>query len=348
MTRFKLAYIHKFRDRHGKARHYFRRPGFKTVALPGLPGSEEFMAAYQAALAGQVPLEIGAGRTRPGTVNAAIVGYVQSVAFLSLSLTTRKNYRGVLNRFRASYGDRRIAMLEQRHLNGILADKIETPEAANLLVKVLRGLMAWCRAEGWRKDDPTSGLKTIPTRSDGFLAWEAEQVALYRARHPLGTRARLALEILANTGLRRSDVVRLGRQHVRTGTLSIKTQKTGTQVDIPVLPELQVAVDAMPASSAMTFLMTEYSKSFTAAGFGQWFRQRCDEAGIPKGYAAHGLRKFAAVTLAEKGATAHQLMSWFGWSTLAEAERYTKAANRKRMAQDAGALLLKGNSCGKP
>ncbi len=75
MTVLRLKYIHAFRDRHGKVRHYFRRPGFRQVPLPGLPGSEEFRLVYEAALAGQSapPIEIGAKRTEPGTINALVV-----------------------------------------------------------------------------------------------------------------------------------------------------------------------------------------------------------------------------------------------------------------------------------
>ena len=77
----------------------------------------------------------------------------------------------------------------------------------------------------------------------------------------------------------------------------------------------------------LTFLITEYGRPFTAAGFGNWFRDRCNEAGLER-CSAHGLRKAAATSLAENGATAHQLMAWFGWRSLKEAERYTRAANQ--------------------
>jgi len=50
MTRLKLRYVNEYRDRHGKIRRYFRRKGRRSIPLPGLPGSIEFMAAYQAAL----------------------------------------------------------------------------------------------------------------------------------------------------------------------------------------------------------------------------------------------------------------------------------------------------------
>ncbi|HEY8248740.1 MAG TPA: tyrosine-type recombinase/integrase [Hyphomicrobium sp.] len=79
------------------------------------------------------------------------------------------------------------------------------------------------------------------------------------------------------------------------------------------------------------FLTTDYGRPYTAAGFGIRFREWCDDAGLPH-CSAHGLRKAAATSLAEAGASAHQLMAWFGWRSLNEAERYTRAANQKKLA----------------
>jgi hypothetical protein len=102
-------YVHGFLDRHGKARHYFRRRGFKRVSLPGLPYSKEFLEAYQAALAGgSAPIIIASKRTYPGTVSAAVVGYFGSGAFLSLADETRRTRRHALERFRAEHGDKRV------------------------------------------------------------------------------------------------------------------------------------------------------------------------------------------------------------------------------------------------
>ena len=76
-------YVQGFLDRHGRPRHYLRRPGHKRVRLPGIPWTPEFMAAYEAALAGKPePVEIGALRTLPGTINSLIVAYYKSDAFL--------------------------------------------------------------------------------------------------------------------------------------------------------------------------------------------------------------------------------------------------------------------------
>lgn len=139
----------------------------------------------------------------------------------------------------------------------------------------------------------------------------------------------------------------MGRQHVREGTLSIRQQKTGTLVEIPILPELQDARDVMPADH-LTYLTTEYGQAFRAARFGNWFRERCNEADIPKGYAAHGLRKASATRLADAGCTDHEIMAWGGWETLKEVQRYTKAANRKRLAQGGRASFAVTRRCGLP
>ena len=132
----------------------------------------------------------------------------------------------------------------------------------------------------------------------------------------------------------------MGRQHVRNGTLSLQRQKTGVLFDVPVMPELQKAIDAMPASDHLTFLVTSQGKPFSAAGFGNWFRQVCDAADLPKRCTSHGLRKAAATRLADRGATTTELKAWFGWKTDSEAERYTRNADRKSAAIRAGKKLM--------
>ena len=102
-----------------------------------------------------------------------------------------------------------------------------------------------------------------------------------------------------------------------------------------------------PGKKHLTFLVTAQGKPFTAAGFGNWFRDACREAKLPERCTSHGLRKAAATYLAEQGATEHQLMAWFGWSSISQAQVYTKAANRRRMAQSAG-KLISGTGIGSP
>jgi integrase len=160
--------------------------------------------------------------------------------------------------------------------------------------------------------------------------------------HPIGTKARLSYALLLFTGQRRSDVVMLGRQHIHNGKLRFTQQKNKSRkpvtLELPILPELQRVLDASPVGD-LTFLVPEHRKPFTNESFGNWFRLKCNEAGLRE-CSAHGLRKAAATIAAENGATAHELMSIFGWVTLKEADRYTRPVERRRLAERAMGRLV--------
>lgn len=337
MTRLKLLYVHRFRDRHGKMRHYFRRPGHNRVPLPGLPGSAEFMAAYQAALQ-NAPAPVAQARAKPGTINALTVAWYASAEFRQLSAITQATYRNIVERFRAEHGDKPFAALQTQHVRKFVAGKAATPAAANRLLSLLRLLMRFAVETGMRRDDPTAGVRRVKVRTEGFHAWTEEEIAAFEAKWPLGTRERLALALLLYTGQRRGDVVRMGRQHVRNGAMEVRQGKTGARLSIPLHAALRAALDACP-SDHLTFLVTQQGKPFTPAGFSNWFTDRARDAGLPKGCSPHGLRKAAARRLAEAGCTPHQIAAVTGHRTLSEVQRYTKAADQERLAETALARI---------
>lgn len=348
MTLLRLKFVHEFRDRHGKVRRYFRRPGHKRMPLPGLPGSEEFMAAYQMALEGLTAKPpIGAGRNKPGSIAAVVVAYFNSAAFQSLAESTKATYRGILEAFRLHHGEKRIALLERRHIEAMISSRASTPAAANNLLRMIRLLMQFAVANALRRDDPTIGVKAVRMRSDGFYTWSEADISTFEAKHPVGSRARLAFGLLLYTAQRRSDVVKMGRQHVRDGVLFIRQQKTGAVVEIPMHPDLQTIIAATP-SGQMTFLVTASGKPFAAAGFGNLFREWCNEAGLPKACASHGLRKAASRRLAEAGCTAHEIMAVTGHKTLKEVTRYTAAVDRKQLGERAIGKITSRTKTGKP
>jgi integrase/recombinase XerD len=253
MTRFRLSYVNAFRDRHGKPRHYFRRPGHRAVSLPGLPGSAEFMAAYQAALANVKPSAVGAARTKPGSINELIVAYYSHAAFTEdLAPSTQAMRRAILERFRSDYGNGGAQTLQREHIERLLNKK--KPYAARNWLKTLRALMQFAIRTSRRKEDPTYGIKLRrPGKSGGHLTWADTQLAQYRIAHPLGTVARLAFELALNVAARRGDVYKLGRQHItKDGRLSWRPNKTrrstGRMITVSLLPELQAAITAMPVS----------------------------------------------------------------------------------------------------
>lgn len=330
-------YVHDFFDRHGKPRFYFRRAGFKTMPLPGLPWSPEFMAAYEAALAGQ-PLQIGSGRVKPGTFRALAVSYFNSIGFRSLKGSTQTIYRNAIERLcketdreGREYGGKSAATMQREHLVKLMAAKADKPESANLLRKVLRAMMTHAVDTGLRADDPPRDVKAIRVKNDGFHSWTDTEIAQFEKHHEIGSRPRLAFSLLLYTGQRRSDVVRMGRQHVdKNGAIHVRQLKTGAELAIPVHATLDAIIAETPADH-LTFLTTQFGKPFTAAGFGNWFREQCNAAGLPQ-CSAHGLRKATARRLAEAGCTEHEIASVTGHASLREIVRYTKAADQIRLA----------------
>jgi integrase len=141
------------------------------------------------------------------------------------------------------------------------------------------------------------------------------------------------MALLLYTGQRRSDVVRMGPQHISGGILSVRQQKTGTALAIPVHPALAEIIAASNCGNP-AFLVTAHGAPFSTAGFGNLFREWCDEAELP-GCSAHGLRKAACRRLAELGCTAPEIAAISGHKSLREVQRYIEEADQARLARAA-------------
>ena len=348
MMRRLPRYVHGYVDVRGKPRFYFRRAGFPRVPLPDLPWSPTFMAAYEEALAGQ-HAPAASSRIQPGTLRALAVSYFGSPPFLSMKPRTRQVYRNRIDQLcrqksanGRDYGEKSATTLKREHIVKMMALIAKKPESANLLRKVLRAMMQHAVEIGMREEDPTRDVKAIRVRTDGIHSWTEEEIVQFEQFHPVGTKPRLAFALLLHLGQRRSDTVVMGRQHVRPhigedgiarDMITVRQQKTGATLDIPLHDDLAAIVDATP-SEHLTYLTTQFGKPFTAAGFGNWFREQCDAAGLSH-CSAHGLRKAAARRLAEAGCTAHEIASITGHASLREIVRYTKAADQKRLAVSA-------------
>lgn len=334
---FRLKYVVEDTDRHGNVRVYLRKPGQAKVRLKTQPGTQEFLDEYRAALKGMTDKPQAATldrRGNKGTFKWLCEQYFGSVEFKRLSSRTQYVRRRILDGVCEKDGSKPFALLEPRHVRKMRDDKADTPEAANGIVKALRQTFNFAVEYELASRNPARDVPYIRSTSEGFHSWSMEEVAQFEERHEVGSKARLALALLLYTGQRRSDVVRLGPQHVKEGWLSFTQQKNRNRkpvtLSIPVLPELQSVLDATPTGN-LAFLVTSFGKPFTSNGFGNWFRKQCDAAGLNH-CSAHGLRKAGAALAAENGATERQLMAIFGWSTMKEASRYTRAARQKVLA----------------
>ena len=335
MPRKRPVFISRELTRHGRHVWYFKRNG-KRIRLPDSYGTEEFWTAYNAALTG---VKVEPKRARPETLRWLVERYKESSEFSSLRPSTRRMRDNVLKSVceregsSGKAGDKPFALISRKHIEDGMERR--APHAANNFRKIMNRLFKWAVKKEHLAVNPCAAVDPARAPTDGFHSWTIEQVGQFRQRHKVGTKARLAMDLLLFVGVRRSDVIRIGKQHNRAGVISIRTQKTGTWVHIPVFLELQVSIEATKTGD-LAYLTTESGTPFkSAASFGNWFADRCDEAGLPKECRAHGLRKAGATIAADNGATAHEIMAMFGWSKLAMAEVYTREADKKRLARGA-------------
>lgn len=331
MATIELPHVQRFKDRHGKLRHYFRKPGCKRVPLPD-PGSPGFLEAYEAA--GLSPYQAGASKAVHGSLSLLVAAYYASADWKALKPSTQTVYRNVLDRFRADFGDLPAHRLDSGSLENVLAKMTDRPGAARNLLKRIRGLYAFGREKRLVSTDPTAGVSVKARKTDGFRPWTDDDIEKFEAHWPEGSRARLALYLLLYTGQRRSDVVVMGRQHVRDGAIHIRQKKTGRELVIPLHAVLKAQLDALPKTN-LTFLMTAFGKPMTEAGFTQWFVGCAKAAGLPNRSGPHGLRKAAGRWLAEAGCSVLEIASITGHESLKEVERYTKSARQVELAKAA-------------
>jgi integrase len=329
-------------DRHGKRRVRFRKGGFSTY-ITGTPWSDEFMRQHAAALDGlkvQATTEIGASRTKAGTFDALCVSYYRSPEFRGLKASTQAMRRNIIERFRAVHGGKPLRGLGRAHIQQIIGDKAKTPEAANNLLKVLRVLLAYAVTLDMIESNPAASVKKYRSRGDGFHRWTEDEIEQFRARHPLGSKPRLALELLLHTGQRRGDVVRMGRQHmISDDEIEVRQEKTGTSLVVPLHPQLLEVLALVPRAH-LTFLTTEYGAPFSSAGFGNWFRDQCNLAGLPQ-CSAHGLRKSFATRRIDSGSNEKQAAAGTGHKSPSALAGYIRDADQRRLARQSLDLQLR-------
>ena len=327
MPRPRPPYLSREVTRHGKPVWYVRRDG-KRIRLRADFGTPEFDAEYQAACNGIRPQK---AEGLAGTLGWLIARYRETDAWQTLSLATRQRRESILKQVLATSGDKPISQITSAAI-AAGRDRRKPFQAVHFL-QTMRGLFRWATKAKLIRTDPTTDIEDPVLKIKGFPIWSEEAIAAYETRWPVGTRQRVWLDVLLYTGLRRGDAVLLGRQHIRNGVAALKTQKTDTEVTLPILPVLAETLAAGPCGD-LSFITGADGQPLTKGSFGNAFRLACRAAGL-RGLSAHGLRKVAATRAANAGATVAQLEAIFGWSGGRMASLYTRAADRRRLAAEA-------------
>jgi len=327
----RLRYVHAFRDRTGRMRYYFRRNG-RRIPLPSLPGSTEFMNVYAAALSDQPKKVLERPIAPPRSFAALAIRYYGSPQYQSLSVSSRTNYRRVIDGFLEQHGHRRVDQMTREHVDVVIGKMSHKPGAGIILLKRIRTLVRYGMALGWTDRDPTAGVKGYGSKE--IHTWNESEIAIFEKRWPLGTRERLTFSLLLYTGQRGSDVHRMTWADIVGDAIRVAQQKTAAKLTIPIHDTLQQSLKRANRDYP-TILVTNYGQQFSVKGFGQMISAAIQEAELPKRCKAHGLRKAAARRLAEAGCSTSEIAAITGHKTLAEVERYTRAADQERLARQA-------------
>ncbi len=338
MARQRYQYVQKQKTRHGRVVWYFRIGDGPRTRMKGEYGSPEFVTHWRSLIAGQ---ETAVSTPSKFTLQWLVNKYEASAAFKALAPSTQRMRSNILKAVCETGGKMLVSQITRNTIASGRDRRAETPFAAINFMKVMGYLFEWAVDAGYARTNPVKDVKRPKAKVIGHTPWTYEDVAKFYEKHTLGSMARLAMDLLLFTGLRRSDVYRLGPQHIRDGVIEFRAKKNDEPLFIPVHPSLQKSIDACSISH-MAFLTTPIQgRPFKSeASFGNWFAGVCAEAGVSA--RAHGLRKLLAQIVAESGGSNAELKALFGWTTDAMAAHYIKNANAKKLAQS-GAEKLKEN-----
>lgn len=355
MARFEVKFRNVVRERAGGIEKlYYREGQGRRVRLRAEPGTEAFRLEYEAVALAYAQTPTTASLTAaPGSLRAWCERYFGTTHFKALDTETRRVRRRILEAIWLEpiapgsprlMGDCPIGKFTREHVQVLVDRKAETPEAAKGRLKALRPVMKLALLEKAMAANPCADIALVHRATEGHHTWTVDEIRQFEAKHPAGSKARLAMRIIRCAGLRISDVSRFGRQHCRDGWIRLPIYKNRASkpkvLEMPILPELQEELDCA-TSKGLTWLETEYGKAFSIKGLGQKMKTWCIEAGLPH-CSAHGIRKAAASIAAENGATESQLMSIFTWDDPKMAAHYTKKARARKLSESALSLLKRG------
>jgi integrase len=341
------------KDCRGKWRIYVRRGKTKLgpqrkIRIKAMPGTPDFMDEYRAAYAilfrGAPEPERPASPVRlpdfpPQTLGWLVARYYrESIAFRTMAAAGAARRRKILDDIVMKRGTKSM-LIPTEIIAKSFGDRLEKVEAANYWLKSIKALYSWSTEMGITKENPAAKVKKVIRKTEGFHIWSIEEIQAYVKKHPAGTRGYLALMLFLFTGFRRGDAHIFGRQHIRDGNIRLQTGKKKIVFTAAVAKPFLDAVEAAPKHVHMTFLVNGWNRPFASgSAFGNWFKDRCVDAGLPH-CSAHGVRKAAASIASENGATSAQLDAMFTWVDGDQRATYTRGASPLKLATDGFAIL---------
>jgi integrase len=243
------------------------------------------------------------------------------------------DYDKYLEFFRARMGDANPAAMKRKDVIRLRDANAEKPYFANYSLRVLRILMEHCVDLGWCDTNPAKGVTEIKTDSKEREPWPQTLLEAYRAACALGTRERLLMELCVGTGQRIGDVLEMRWSDIQDGGFVIRQNKTGKELWVPILPELQAALSVSSRHSIFILTNERGTNRWSYRGASQAVRKVREQVGALS-YDIHSWRYNAACELVEAGCGDDLVASVTGQSP-AMVMHYTKKVRQRVRALEA-------------
>lgn len=326
----KLPYL-RSKLRRGRWFHTYRRADVeRSLGVHGLhPTDPKVLAAWAAEHARWQDMPPETETPNVGTFAWALDLYTSgNDKWAKYADGTREARAAIFKRYRAAQGTRPVKTITSEAIERALYAK--GGHGAVNEYKALKPVFEHLRRLGFIRKNPLTGIELDKPKIQGFPVADADDIAAFQKRWPIGTRERLIFDLALYTGAARSDLAKLSRKNIKGDLLVYERQKSGIKAQVPLKAELQAVIDRTP-DIAPAFILTEQGKPFKAASLGNGFGDAARAAGIDT--RLHGLRKAFCIYWAENDATTHQIAAMAGHMSLSEVERYTRAADRERMVK---------------
>jgi enterobacteria phage integrase len=330
MTHINLRYVKRYADRHGKLRHYFRR-GNQKGSLPGLPGSPEFMEAYANYL--------GSEEAQPKTIPTAehtfgrlVTAFYASRKYKDVKRSSQRTYGYALEPLAAAYGHLEAQITHQQAEKLIADIGASKPALANLTRAVLRMVYNVAVKERLVEYNPFIGIRAFKTGT--IHTWTESELRQFEDYWKIGTRQRLAYELLLCLDQRTGDTARMKRSDIENGELHVVQEKTGTPLILPVTQNLVLAMRACP-QNGFHLICQQNGRPLSTNGLAAIMNRAIKKCGLPGRCVPHGLRKAAIRRMAEDGKSTKEISAVSGHKSLKEIERYSQAADQRLLARRA-------------
>ncbi|SPF81934.1 tyrosine-type recombinase/integrase [Pseudoprimorskyibacter insulae] len=315
---------HVYRQRNGI---YFQRRGWPSHKFQAEFGTPEFWKEYADILEGRADKKTVSVRS----FQSLVADYRKSPRYKNLKPRTALDYDKYLDFFVSIMGGVNPAKMQRKDVIRLRDTNEDKVYFANYSLRVLRVLMEHCVDLGWRESNPAKGVPELKTQKKEREPWPTELLAAYRASCAMGTRERLVMELCVGTGQRVGDVLDMRWSDIKDGAVFVRQNKTSKELWVPILPELQAALDAAPRHSIFLLTNERGTNRWSYRGASQAVRKVRETIGALD-YDIHSWRYNAACELLEAGCGDDLIASVTGQSPTMVLH-YTKKIRQRLRAQ---------------